>query len=134
MFCDQFFNLGVNIDQKIEKSAYQNLLMDWKVENNFQLFDWWTAFPASKFLKLKIIHLNFWIDRKIVINFHINGNYPSQKINWKKYEYFKKSNFIQLQKPFSSWNILALGYWGIRSIWANWTQIPKWAGIHRKYC
>ena len=28
----------------------------------------------------------------------------------KKYEYFKKSNFIQVQKPFDSWIILSLGY------------------------
>ena len=58
LLCDQFFNLGVNIDQKIEKSVNQNLLMDRKVENNFHLFDWWTAFQPSKFLKLKTIDLN----------------------------------------------------------------------------
>ena len=27
---------------------------------------------------------------------------------------------------------LRKGIWGIRSIWGNLTQIPKWAGIHRK--
>ena len=27
---------------------------------------------------------------------------------------------------------LRQGIWGIRSIWGNWTQIPKWAGIHRQ--
>ena len=97
---------------KSRKICQSNLLIDWKVKNDFQLFDWWTAFQPSKFLKLKISHLNFWIDRKIVINFHMNGNYPSQKINWKKYEYFKKSNFIQVQKPFNSWIILVLGYLG----------------------
>ena len=58
LLCDQFFNLGVNIDQKIEKSVNQNLLMDRKVENNFHLFDWWTAFQPSKFLKSKTIDLN----------------------------------------------------------------------------
>ena len=88
------------------------MLIDWKVGSNFQPFDWWTAFQPSKFLKLKINQLNFWTDRKIVINFHMNGNYPLKKINWKKYEYFKKSNFIQVQKPFNSWIILALGYLG----------------------
>ena len=45
-----------------------------------------------------------------MINFHVNGNYPSQKIDWKKYEYFKKSNFIYVQKTFDSWFRLTLGY------------------------
>ena len=56
-------------------------MKSWK---QFQLFDWCTASQPSKFLKLKISHLNFWIDRETVINFHLNGNYPSQKIDWKK--------------------------------------------------
>ena len=42
----------------------------------------------------------------------MNGNYPSLEINWNKYEYFKKSNFIQVQKPFDSWIILAFGFLG----------------------
>ena len=106
------FQCGHKHWSKYRKICQSNLLMDRKVESNFQLIDWWTVFQPNKFLKLKIIHLNSWIDRKIVINFHMKGNYPSQKINWKKYEYFKKSNFIHLQKPFNSWNILALGYLG----------------------
>ena len=59
------------------------------------------------------VNQNLLIDRKVKNLFwHMNGNYPSQKINWRKYEYFKKSSFIQVQKPFNSWIILALGYLG----------------------
>ena len=67
--------------RKICQSKFVDWLKSWK---QFQLFDWCTASQPSKFLKLKISHLNFWIDRETVINFHLNGNYPSQKIDWKK--------------------------------------------------
>ena len=108
--------------RKLCKSKFADWSQSWK---QFQLFDWWTAFQPCKSLKLKISYLNFWIDRKIVNNFHMNINYPSQKIDWKKYEYFKKSNFIHVQKLFDIWIILALGYCGIRSTWENWTHIPE---------
>ena len=44
----------------------------------------------------------------------MNGNYPKQKIDWKKYDWSTKEIKLYLseKKQLDSWVILALGYLG----------------------
>ena len=71
MLWDRFFNFGIPIDYKVEKSVNQNLLIDQKVEKafNYLIDDLFFNQLNLSFLTFDFLsHSNFWIDWKVVIN------------------------------------------------------------------
>ena len=109
MLWDRFFNFGIPIDYKVEKSVNQNLLIDQKVEKafNYLIDDLFFNQLNLSFLTFDFLsHSNFWIDWKIVINSTRMEIIQHKKLIEKNMidqpKYFRKSKFIREQKSFDS--------------------------------
>lgn len=78
----------------------QSKFVDWsKSWKHFKLFDWLPVFQPVKFLSSKISRLNFWINRKTVIN----STQMEIIHNKKLIEKYWSTKILEWKSSFSHW-------------------------------
>ena len=108
-FCNQFFNLGKHIHEKIEKSIHESI------------------FFSINFLSLKTNHFFFWS----IINmwFHIIGNYTAKKIHHSKKidcpKYHNRYQALFRHKSHMTAKLYLVYILSIQASWENWKKTPQ---------